>query len=166
MPERLQDEPDPRSRATLFGFPAQLTAIRKPIVEFLSRVFEPTRYQTTAALRGFYFTSGMQEGTPLDAVIGALQRSYGVESFGASAYSGVGKSFFLHDLLTKVIFGEAEYLKSTMTFSSPVNSASLNRAPARCTRPWYSYVASSDTHSRWKRVKREAEQAPSKHLSW
>ena len=41
--------------------------IRKPIVEFLNRVFEPTRYQTTATLRGFYFTSGTQEGTPLDA---------------------------------------------------------------------------------------------------
>ena len=61
MPERLQEEPDPRARATLFGMPAQLTAIRKPVVEFLNRVFEPTRYQTTAALRGFYFTSGMQE---------------------------------------------------------------------------------------------------------
>ena len=114
MPERLQDEPDPRARATLFGFPAQLTAIRKPIVEFLNRVFEPTRYQTTAALRGFYFTSGMQEGTPLDAVIGALQRSYGVESFGGSAFSGVGKSYFLHDLLTKVIFGEAGWVSTNM----------------------------------------------------
>ncbi len=91
MPERLQEEPDPRARATLFGMPAQLSAIRKPIVEFLNRVFEPTRYQTTAALRGFYFTSGTQEGTPLDAVIGALQRSYGVESFGAAAHSGRGQ---------------------------------------------------------------------------
>ena len=120
MPERLQDEPDPRARATLFGMPAQLTAIRKPIVEFLNRMFEPTRYQTTAALRGFYFTSGTQEGTPLDAVIGALQRSYGVESFGAAAHSGLGKSYFLHDLMTKVIFGEAGWVS--------VNIAAVRRA--------------------------------------
>jgi type VI secretion system protein ImpL len=115
MPERLQEEPDPRARATLFGMPAQLTAIRKPVVEFLNRVFEPTRYQTTAALRGFYFTSGTQEGTPLDAVIGALQRSFGVESFGTAAHSGVGKSFFLHDLMTKVIFAEAGWVSVNMT---------------------------------------------------
>ena len=120
MPERLQEEPDPRARATLFGMPAQLTAIRKPIVEFLNRVFEPTRYQTTAALRGFYFTSGTQEGTPLDAVIGALQRSYGVESFGAAAHSGLGKSYFLHDLMTKVIFAEAGWVS--------VNIAAVRRA--------------------------------------
>ena len=80
MTERLQEEPDLRSRAILFGFPAQLGAIRKPIAEFLNRIFEPTRYQTTATLRGFYFTSGTQEGTPFDALIGALQKSYGVES--------------------------------------------------------------------------------------
>jgi type VI secretion system protein ImpL len=120
MPERLQEEPDPRARVTLFGLPAQLTAIRKPIVEFLNRVFEPTRYQTTAALRGFYFTSGTQEGTPLDAVIGALQRSFGVESFGAAAQSGLGKSYFLHDLMAKVIFAEAGWVS--------VNIAAVRRA--------------------------------------
>ena len=80
MAERLQEEPDLRSRVILFGFPAQLGAIRKPIADFLNRIFEPTRYQTTATLRGFYFTSGTQEGTPFDALIGALQKSYGVES--------------------------------------------------------------------------------------
>ena len=98
MPERLQEEPDLRSRAILFGFPAQLGAIRKPIADFLNRIFEPTRYQTTAILRGFYFTSGTQEGTPFDAVIGALQKSYGVQSLGSVGFSGTGKSFFLHDL--------------------------------------------------------------------
>jgi len=114
MPERLQDEPDLRARAILFGFPAQISALKKPIVDFLNRIFEPTRYQANAILRGFYFTSGTQEGTPFDAVIGALQRSYGVESFGAAAFSGAGKSFFLHDLLAKVIFGEAGWVSTNM----------------------------------------------------
>ena len=114
MPERLQDEPDLRARAILFGFPAQMSAIKKPISDFLNRIFEPTRYQTTATLRGFYFTSGTQEGTPFDQVIGALQKSYGVESFGAAAFSGVGKSFFLHDMLAKVVFGEAGWVSTNM----------------------------------------------------
>ncbi len=114
MPERLQEEPDLRSRAILFGLPAQLGAIRKPISDFLNRIFEPTRYQTTATLRGFYFTSGTQEGTPFDSVIGALQKSYGVESLGASAFSGTGKSYFLHDLLAKVVFGEAGWVSTNI----------------------------------------------------
>jgi len=114
MPERLQEEPDLRSRAILFGLPAQLSAIRKPIADFLNRIFEPTRYQTTATLRGFYFTSGTQEGTPFDSIVGALQRSYGVESFGAAAFSGAGKSYFLHDLLAKVVFGEAGWVSTNI----------------------------------------------------
>src|SRR5579863_1656103 len=114
MPERLQEEPDLRARAILFGFPAQISAIKKPVTDFLNRIFEPTRYQTNVTLRGFYFTSGTQEGTPFDQVIGALQKSYGVESFGAAAFSGVGKSFFLHDLLAKVVFGEAGWVSTNV----------------------------------------------------
>src|SRR5271165_6995613 len=114
MAERLQEEPDLRSRAILFGFPAQLGAIRKPIADFLNRIFEPTRYQTTATLRGFYFTSGTQEGTPFDALIGAMQKSYGVESYAAAGFSGAGKSYFLHDLMAKVIFGEAGWVSTNI----------------------------------------------------
>jgi type VI secretion system protein ImpL len=114
MPERLQEEPDLRARVILFGLPAQISAIRKPVSDFLGRIFEPTRYQTSATLRGFYFTSGTQEGTPFDQVIGALQKSYGVESFGSAAFSGAGKSFFLHDLLAKVVFGEAGWVSTNM----------------------------------------------------
>jgi type VI secretion system protein ImpL len=114
MPERLQEEPDLRARAILFGLPAQVSAIKKPVSDFLGRIFEPTRYQTSATLRGFYFTSGTQEGTPFDQVIGALQRSYGVESAGSAAFSGAGKSFFLHDLLAKVVFGEAGWVSTNL----------------------------------------------------
>ncbi|MGA2792661.1 MAG: type VI secretion system membrane subunit TssM [Roseiarcus sp.] len=127
MPERLQDEPDLRARAILFGFPAQISAVKKPVSDFLNRIFEPTRYQTSATLRGFYFTSGTQEGTPFDQVIGALQKSYGVESFGAAAYSGVGKSFFLHDLLAKVVFGEAGWVSTNV---AAVRRSFLVRAAA------------------------------------
>ena len=43
MAERLQEEPDLRARAQLFGLPAQLSAVRKPLSDFLNRMFEPTR---------------------------------------------------------------------------------------------------------------------------
>jgi type VI secretion system protein ImpL len=114
MAERLQEEPDLRSRALLFGFPAQLGAIRKPIADFLNRIFEPTRYQSSTTLRGFYFTSGTQVGTPFDALIGALQKSYGVQSYQVADLSGAGKSYFLHDLLAKVIFGEAGWVSTNI----------------------------------------------------
>jgi type VI secretion system protein ImpL len=37
-----------------------------------------------ATLRGFYFTSGTQEGTPIDQLIGALSRNFGSDHAGAA----------------------------------------------------------------------------------
>jgi type VI secretion system protein ImpL len=110
--DRLQDEPVPNSRVALFGFPSQMAALKRPIHNFLNMIFEPTRYHANATLRGFYFSSGTQEGTPIDQVIGALARSFGAEQVATSAYSGLGKSFFLTDLIKKVIIGEAGWVSS------------------------------------------------------
>ena len=110
--DRLQDEPAPNTRVLLFGFPAQMARLQQPIHDFLNQIFEPTRYHASAMLRGFYFTSGTQQGTPIDQLIGALVKSFGAEEQAASAYSGQGKSFFLHDLILKVIIGEAAWVST------------------------------------------------------
>ena len=98
LPDRLHEEPDAISRIAIFGFPAQFAALRPRVTEFLNRIFEPTRYQANANLRGFYLSSGTQEGTPIDQVLGAMGRSLAVDD-SARHLSGRGKSFFLHDLL-------------------------------------------------------------------
>jgi len=108
--DRLQEEPTPSNRVLLYGFPTQVAALKRPIFDFLNQIFEPTRYHANATLRGFYFTSGTQQGTPIDRLIGALERSFGAEQVGAQAYSGLGKSFFLTDLILKVIIGEAAWV--------------------------------------------------------
>lgn len=110
--DRLQDEPAPQFRVQLFGFPAQMARLKSQIHDFLNQVFEPTRYHVNANLRGFYFTSGTQEGTPIDQLIGSLARNFGAEGVGARAYSGSGKSFFLTDLISKVIIGEADWVST------------------------------------------------------
>ena len=107
LSDRLQEEPDPISRVRLTGLPSQLAALKPTITRFLNQIFEPTRYQTSAALRGFYFTSGTQEGTPIDQLLGSLSRDLGLQAGASLAYSGKAKSFFLEHLLTKVVFGEA-----------------------------------------------------------
>jgi type VI secretion system protein ImpL len=112
LTDRLQDEPSPNTRVLLFGFPSQMTALKKPVFDFLNQIFEPTRYHANATLRGFYFTSGTQEGTPIDRLIGALAKTFGAEEAATSAYSGQGKSFFLTDLIRKVIIGEAAWVST------------------------------------------------------
>ncbi|MDW6026577.1 type VI secretion system membrane subunit TssM [Mesorhizobium sp. BAC0120] len=109
LPDRLHEEPDGIARIAIFGFPAQFAGLRDRVAEFLNRIFEPTRYQTNANLRGFYFSSGTQEGTPIDQVLGAIGRNLAVPQ-DSRHLSGRGKSFFLHDLLRNVIFSESGWV--------------------------------------------------------
>ncbi|MGH9806334.1 MAG: type VI secretion system membrane subunit TssM, partial [Terriglobia bacterium] len=77
--DRLQEEPSPNYRVSLFGFPTQMARLKPAVFSFLNQIFEPTRYHVNATLRGFYFTSGTQQGTPIDQLIGSLARSFGAE---------------------------------------------------------------------------------------
>ncbi len=110
--DRLQEEPTPSSRVLLYGFPPQVAGLKRQVYDFLNEIFEPTRYHANATLRGFYFTSGTQHGTPIDRLIGALEKSFGAEHLAAQAYSGRGKSFFIADLILKVIIGEASWVST------------------------------------------------------
>jgi len=110
LPEKLEKEKDPASRVLAFGFPAQMAALREPISNFLDQVFDPVRYPVHAALRGFYFTSGTQQGTPIDQLLGALTKNFGAQGIATPAFSGQGKSFFLTDLVKTVIIGEAGWV--------------------------------------------------------
>ncbi|ASP32609.1 type VI secretion system membrane subunit TssM [Labrenzia sp. VG12] len=109
MADRLQEEPDPRARLMLYGFPTQVAALKDRVTGFLNAIFEPSRYYPNAVLRGFYFTSGTQTGTAIDRVIGSMSQAFGT-AYQAAALSGQGKSYFLRDLLTKVIIGEAGWV--------------------------------------------------------
>jgi type VI secretion system protein ImpL len=114
MPDRLQEEPTPSTRASLYGFPAQMAALKRPLHDFLNAIFEPTRYHSNANLRGFYFTSGTQRGTPIDQLINALIKNFGAQEIGGAVYSGPGKSFFLYNLIQKVIIGEAAWVSTDL----------------------------------------------------
>ncbi|MBK8527631.1 MAG: type VI secretion system membrane subunit TssM [Rubrivivax sp.] len=105
---RLQAERDPARRAALFGFPQELAALRRPLHEFVAAVFSAGgTVQRTPPMRGVYFTSGTQEGTPIDRVMGSLGRAFGLERPALSTRgSGPGKSFFLARLLRDVVFVE------------------------------------------------------------
>lgn len=105
--ERLQAERDTAKRTSMFGFSAEFSSLRPVLGEFLRTVFPSGgKLQETMRLRGVYFTSGTQEGTPIDRVMGALSRSFGLQARVAPVAGQRGKSFFLRRLLQDVIFPE------------------------------------------------------------
>ncbi|MGA8054021.1 MAG: type VI secretion system membrane subunit TssM [Burkholderiales bacterium] len=105
--DRMQDERDPRRRALVYGFPQQFSALGEPLRDLLERIFADSRFAQAGLLRGVYFTSGTQEGTPLDRVLGSLGRTLGLDRHLLPAQRPSGKSFFLTRLLSDVVFQEA-----------------------------------------------------------
>jgi type VI secretion system protein ImpL len=105
---RIQEENDLQRRGLILNFPRQIAWIRKGITSFLRDAFGKSGYEAEPLLRGVYFTSGTQEGTPIDRVMGLLASSYGLDRQNIPLFSGRGKSYFITRLLKDVIFPEAE----------------------------------------------------------
>ncbi|MEF7614125.1 type VI secretion system membrane subunit TssM [Aquincola sp. MAHUQ-54] len=112
--DRLQAERDVSKRAAMFAFPQEFASLKPVLAGFLQQVFGPApALQDRVNLRGVYFTSGTQEGTPIDRVMGTLSRSFGLDRRAAAATAGGrGKSFFLRRLLQDVVFAEAHLVSA------------------------------------------------------
>jgi type VI secretion system protein ImpL len=105
--DRLQAERDPSRRAAIFGFGNEFAALKPLLGEFLAKVFEGSKLEDRVNLRGVYFTSGTQEGTPIDRAMAMLARSFKLERRTPAPAAGRGKSFFLRRLMQDLVFPEA-----------------------------------------------------------
>ena len=107
VPERLQRERDVNRRTLIYGFAHQLATIRAALLDFIGNAFPQSSLTGKVFVRGFYLTSGTQEGNPIDRVMGALGRQFGLHQQLLPSAKPAGKSFFLTRLLHGVIFPEA-----------------------------------------------------------
>jgi type VI secretion system protein ImpL len=113
---RMSQERDPRRRAAIYGFPRQLATLRDNLGTFLGDVFRGSRFDQAPMLRGVYFTSGTQEGTPIDRLMGMVARTFGLEQLVLPAQGGRGRSYFLKGLLKDVVFRESEVAGTNRKF--------------------------------------------------
>jgi len=106
--DRLQNERGHARRASIASFPAQFATIEAPLKEFAETAFGGSRLDTAPLLRGIYFISATQEGTPLDRLAGAMSRNFGLSvTRPANAMVQNGRPYFLNRLFKTVLFNEA-----------------------------------------------------------
>ncbi|QPH54100.1 type VI secretion system membrane subunit TssM [Pontivivens ytuae] len=105
--ERMQAETDYQRRSLVAGFPAQIASLRSVAHDFLGEMFQDSRYEQSQFLRGVYFTSGTQEGTPIDRLMMGMASTFGIGRQAIGTGKGQGRSYFLTRLLNGVIFREA-----------------------------------------------------------
>lgn len=105
--EKMQAETDHQRRSLIAGFPSQVAAMRRVARDFVNETFQDNRYEARHLLRGVYFTSGTQEGTPIDRLMMTMARTFGIGRQAIGSGRGTGRSFFLTRLFEGVIFPEA-----------------------------------------------------------
>jgi len=105
--QKLERQNNRQRREAMYTFPQQFSALRGTISNFLKQIFDQSRFQQPVKLRGLYFTSATQEGSPIDRIMGSLASTFGIDRQLVAPPAEHGKSFFINRLLSEVIFNES-----------------------------------------------------------
>ncbi len=105
---RIHQERDLGRRGLILDFPQQMELVKPLLARFLEEAFHGSRYEPRPLLRGVYFTSGTQQGTPIDRVMSRLAGAFGLDVQKLPVFSGHVKSFFISKLIQDVILPESE----------------------------------------------------------
>ncbi len=103
---RVGTERQMEARQKIFQFPLEFATLKANLNEFIGALFAKNTYQETPIFRGVYFTSGTQEGRPMDRVLGSMARAFGLrpQAEAAPEQPKEAKSYFVTDLFKKVVF--------------------------------------------------------------
>ncbi|WP_028239101.1 type VI secretion system membrane subunit TssM [Stutzerimonas azotifigens] len=104
---RMHQERDTQRRGRILDFPHQLGQIGERLCLFVELAFAGNRYQRSSRLRGFYLTSAPQLQDGLDPLTSDIGRQLGLPSSALPTFRQ-GRARFIHHLLSRVIFPEAE----------------------------------------------------------
>lgn len=90
---------DPRRiDSTLLVFPQALASLETKLAAFVESIFQQSPYQETPMLRGIFFSSGKQEGTPFSDLLGELGLVQKQQ-----ALPGTERGLFLHDFFAEIL---------------------------------------------------------------
>jgi type VI secretion system protein ImpL len=107
--KRLAQERGRENREKIFQFPLEFAGIKRNLSELVQTIFMVNAFQGTPIFRGFYFTSGTQEGRPLDRVLARMGNAMGIRTAETAVQQVVeSKSYFLHDVFMNVVFPDGD----------------------------------------------------------
>lgn len=119
--DRLALSRDNLRRPGLFTFPHEFAALKPAISRFVDYLFEDTPYHSKPLLRGFYFTSALQESIqPALASGNRVARRFALNPAGEETrLAAESRSFFLRDLFRDVIFPDQYLITRQQHRASP-----------------------------------------------
>lgn len=116
-----------QNRPALFAFPIEFHAIKEPIARFAELLHEEDPYHSKPLIRGFYFTSALQEGVPRIGAGTRVAAQFDLSRPGFEPGQTVSSySYFLRDLFREVIFPDQHLItRQTKPTATRVRVASI-----------------------------------------
>ncbi len=106
---RMVMERSREARERIYQYPIEFAGLKRTLSDLVAVTFAPNAFQGTPTFRGFYFTSGTQEGKPMDRVLGRMSAAMGIRPAEAQQQTTVeSKSYFLHDVFMNIIFPDGD----------------------------------------------------------
>lgn len=111
---QLATEVRPINKRATYLFPLEFEAATQRLAPFIETLFAPNPYQQNPMVRGFYFTSGTQEGAPIAQVMAAMRRDYGLSSAPATPPAPAEpKAYFIRDVFQEIILPDESVVLPT-----------------------------------------------------
>ncbi|QQS36594.1 MAG: type VI secretion system membrane subunit TssM [Ignavibacteriales bacterium] len=108
---RLSSPLKREQRRKVFLFPYQFKTLQSKLTSLIGEVFQNNPYQDNPIFRGFYFSSGTQEGLPLDLAIREIAKQFNLAPASSDEFEErtETKNYFIKDLLSDLVIGDQNY---------------------------------------------------------
>jgi len=100
---KLARERNLHRKALIFDFPNQFQAASIKLTEFVNLLFKENPYQDVPWFAGVYFTSGTQEGTPVERILSGVREQFCSVALEQNQET-ITKSYFINRFFNDVVF--------------------------------------------------------------
>jgi type VI secretion system protein ImpL len=100
---KLARERNLHRKAIIFDFPNQFKAASIKLTEFVNLLFKENPYQEVPWFAGVYFTSGTQEGTPVERILSGVREQFCSVAIEQNQET-ITKSYFINRFFNDVVF--------------------------------------------------------------
>lgn len=100
---RLQQINDEESRILAADFPIQMTSIKARLLRLLKSLRQPNKYAAVLQVNGLYFTSALQQGEPLDYVMGQLTAEFNLQQQPFTNGAQSREAYFIKHLWDQIV---------------------------------------------------------------
>lgn len=112
--QRLVQSRTGQAKSAFYSFPIEFRNLKDGVVKFVRLLSEHDPYHARPLLRGFYFSSALQEGTPRIVAAGRVKNQFDLSTEVASdgKVEPASCSYFLRNLFREVIFPDQHLMNS------------------------------------------------------